>query len=100
MPPDSNWNTPVVSPRWKRAKTVWSVYSEALEVEGVGPLVPGVAPDRGVDLLLGSVSRMIDLARSMTDRVRRPRKSILRRPISSQVGPSHWVMTSSEPDCL
>ena len=56
----------------------------------------GISRPFGAVSLPGCMSFwMRSRARSRMVRVRRPRKSILRRPIFSQVGPSHWVMMSS-----
>jgi len=70
----SNWKTPIDSPRWSMAKTALSSRS-TLSMSGRSPVVRS----------------MRSRARSMTERLRRPRKSILSRPSSSTPCISYWV---------
>ncbi len=74
MPPDSNWNTPRVSPRQKRSSTFSIGEVEFFDVD--------------VEVL-----RFFDELhrRVMTDSVRRPRKSIFSKPHFSAMGPSNCV---------
>ena len=67
MPVDSIWNTPAVLPCVSISMTFGSL-SVTLAMEKSG-----------------SVLRMSEIASSMTVMLRRPRKSILRRPSSSRV---------------
>ena len=76
MPSDSNWNTPIESPRHIISKVFGSSSgSEAMS----GRSLPAFS--------------MIWRQFSITSRLRRPRKSILSRP-SSSIGPMEYcVMT-------
>ena len=83
MPSDSNWNTP---------------FRLAGGEELVGLLV-AVLEQRGVDLLARLLLDHLHAAVDERERDR-PRKSILRRPISSTPFMSNWVTTDSVPGNL
>ena len=75
MPSDSSWKTPVESPRASISK----VFASSI----------GIVAD--VELDSPRERSMISIASSITSRLRRPRKSIFSRPISS-IGPiEYWV---------
>ncbi len=74
MPSDSNWKTPTESPR-ASISYVLASSSGSASIDGRSP----------VDF------SMMSSAASITSRLRRPRKSIFSRPISS-IGPiAYWV---------
>ena len=74
MPSDSSWKTPVDVAAREHLEGLRVVHRDRLDVE----LDPARAP-------------MISTASSITSRLRRPRKSIFSRPISS-IGPiEYWV---------
>ena len=104
MPPDSNWKMPLVSPRRKSSSTRWSSRGILSRSSGSSTVSPAAArlasasrPTARKISSAGSVSRISFFANSIVESVRSPRKSILRRPTFSQVGPSHCVTASSAP---
>jgi hypothetical protein len=83
MGPPSSWNTPIESPLRNMVKVSGSS-------SGI-PSMSGLVP---VD------TSMRSRARSMTERLRSPRKSILSRPRSSTPCISYWVTTGASPESL
>ena len=78
MPDDSNWKTPIASPRASIAYVFLS--SSGIVVMSTPPIS--------------------STALSITSRLRRPRKSIFSRPSASTVFIENWVTTSwSAPFC-
>ena len=77
MPPDSTWKTPAVWPEPMSSKILGS--------------------SKGISASLMSmpqVALMFFLALEITVSVRRPRKSILSRPMSATMWPSYWVIST------
>ena len=80
MPPLSSWKTPLVSPRWSKAKVASS---------SKGNFKGSIFSPRDCWIMSTARRRMV--------RVRSPRKSIFNNPASSTSPIDHWVMTSSLP---
>jgi hypothetical protein len=77
MPLDSNWNTPVASPR--------------CSIANVGPSSSGRV---SMSIRCPDDSSISRTASSMTSRLRRPRKSILSSPSRSTSPIAYWVTSS------
>ena len=77
MPADSSWNTPMVLP-WPSMWKVASSWSDTCSMEKSGVW-----------------RRIIFSASAMTVRLRRPKKSIFKRPSSSSVVMVYWVTICS-----
>ncbi len=83
MPSDSNWNTPLASPRCSNSY-VGRSSSGRFWTSSSSPRV-----------------RLISLSVfSIRVRVRSPRKSIFSRPTFSMIPISHWVVTTASPFCF
>ena len=83
MPPDSSWNTPSVSPAEIIRYTAGIVDGDVL----------------GLDISGSFLAHHVQRVAGCTVRVRRPRKSIFRRPSRSSVPMGYWVVMTSSLVC-